>query len=237
VNIDAGDDCVVLKTTGRRGARPVPSTANVIVTGLICSSDDQGIKIGTETLGDIRDVLFSNVIIYRSKRQYRPLTAGISISMVDGSLLENVVVTGVTIRDAATPIFLRLGNRGRGQVAPVPGRARNIMLSNILATGGTLASSITGLPDHPIENVTLSDVQIIMRGAGKNAAIVVPEAARDYPQASMFGPLPASGLYARHVAGLALRNVQFTTAEPDGRPPVVLDDVRLAPGSATGSTR
>jgi polygalacturonase len=226
-NIDAGDDCVVLKTTGRRGGRPAPPTVNVIVSGLVCSSDDQGIKIGTETLGDIRDVLFSDILIYRSDRQYRPLTAGVSISMVDGSLLENVVVSNVLIRDAATPFFLRLGNRGRGQKVPVPGGARNIMLSNLVATEGTLASSITGIPGHPIKGVSLSNIRIIMAGGGKSRTIIVPEAPGDYPHAPMFGPLPASGLYARHVDGLALSNVQLGTATPDERPLLVLDDVML----------
>ena len=234
-NIDAGDDCVVLKTTGRRGARPAPSTTNVIVSGLTCSTDDQGVKIGTETLGDIRDVMFNDILIYRSERQYRPPTAGISISMVDGSVLEDILVSNVIIRDAATPVFLRLGNRGRGQKAPVPGRAANIELSNIIATGGTLASSITGLPGFPIRNVSISDVQIEMAGGGKKDPIVVPEAAGDYPQAPMFGPLPASGLYARHVDGLSLHNVQLRTAQPDARPPLVLDDVRLTPNQEPGS--
>ena len=225
--VDAGDDCVVLKTTGRRGARPAPPTANVVVSGLVCSSDDQGIKIGTETLGDIRNVLVKDVLIYRSERQYRPLTAGISISMVDGSVLENVRVCNVTIRDAATPFFLRLGNRGRGQKVPVPGRARNISLTNISAAGGTLASSITGLPGHPIENVTLRNIRISMGGGGKLANIDVPELPGDYPHAPMFGPLPATGLYARHVDGLSLDRVRLRTDRPDPRPATVFDDVRL----------
>jgi polygalacturonase len=234
-NVDAGDDCVVLKTTGRRGARPAPPTANVLVSGLVCSSDDQGIKIGTETLGDIRDVRFEDVLIYRSKRQYRPPTAGISISMVDGSVLENIRVSNVTIRDAATPFFLRLGNRGRGQPVPVPGRARNISLSNIVATDGTLASSITGLPGHPIENVTLDDVRIVMTGGGRAADIDVPEVPGDYPHAPMFGPLPATGLYARHVEGLALNKVRLRTERPDSRPPTLLQDVKLVPANDLGN--
>jgi len=234
-NIDTGDDCVVLKTTGRRGGSPARPTANVIVDGLICSSDDQGIKIGTETLGDIRHVLFKDVMIYRSKRQYRPLTAGISISMVDGSVLDDIQVSKVTIRDAATPFFLRLGNRGRGQKVPVPGRARNISLSDITASGGTLASSVTGIPGHPIESVRLSNIRIVMAGGGKAARIDVPEVPGDYPHAPMFGPLPASGLYARHVEGLAMKNVRFRTDQPDSRPPVVLEDVRAEPGQLVGN--
>jgi len=41
----------------------------------------------------------------------------------------------------------------------------------------------------------------------------------------MFGPVPAYGLYARHVRNLSVRNVSVGFAAPEERPPVVLDDV------------
>jgi hypothetical protein len=40
----------------------------------------------------------------------------------------------------------------------------------------------------------------------------------------MFGPLPAFGLYCRHVKGLTLQNVQLTTLRPDPRPPIATED-------------
>jgi hypothetical protein len=151
--------------------------------------------------------------------------------MVDGASFENVIVSNVVIRDAHTPIFLRLGNRGRGQATPVPGRLRHVIFSNIVATGADLASSITGLPGHPVEDVSLSDIDITMVG-GQTTALAgpTPEAAGDYPHAPMFGALPASGLYVRHVRGLSLRNVRLRTAAPDARPPLVLDDVTQTSG-------
>ena len=97
--------------------------------------------------------------------------------------------------------------------------------NNIIATGGSLASSITGLPGYPIENVSLSNVDITMVGGGTRPAKPVPEVAGDYPHAPMFGPLPASGLYVRHVKGLSLTNVRLRTAQPDKRRTLVLDDV------------
>jgi polygalacturonase len=225
-SIEAGDDCVVLKTTGRRGGRPVPPTQNVIVSNIVCSSDDQGVKIGTESLGDFRDILFTNILIYHSPNLYRPPTAGISMSTVDGARFENVTVSNVIIRDAVTPLFLRLGNRGRGQAVPTPGTLANVTFSNITATGGSLASSITGLPGHPVRGVTLSDVNIVMAGGSREAGPAeVPEVPGDYPHAPMFGPLPAFGLYVRHVDGLTLRNVRVRAAAPDARPAVLLDDV------------
>lgn len=53
----------------------------------------------------------------------------------------------------------------------------------------------------------------------------VPEMPREYPEPSNFGILPAYGLYARHVRGLTVANVQFHTLLADERVPVVLDDV------------
>ena len=224
-HIEAGDDCVVLKTTGRRGGR-VPPTENVIVSNIICSSDDQGVKIGTESLGDFRDILFTGILIYHSPNLYRPPTAGISMSMVDGARFENVVISNVVIRDAATPLFLRLGNRGRGQAVPTPGTLSGVVFSNIVATGGSLASSITGLPGHPVQGVTLSNIDITMDGGAAQAGPAeVPEVPGDYPHAPMFGSLPAYGLYVRHVDGLTLHNVRLRATAPDARPAILVDDV------------
>ncbi len=55
----------------------------------------------------------------------------------------------------------------------------------------------------------------------------VPECADAYPQCTMFGPLPAWGLYARHVDGLALRDLRCRAQTPDERDMLVLDDVSL----------
>lgn len=227
-NIIAGDDCVVLKTTGRRGQRPPPSTYNIKVSEIICSSDDQGIKIGTESLGDFRDILFNDILIYHAPALYRAPTAAISLSMVDGARFENVIVSNVIIRDAATPLFLRLGNRDRGQTRPVPGSLKGVIFSNIVATGGSLASSITGLPNHPLGGITLRDIDFTMKGGGQLQVTPVPEAEGDYPHAPMFGPLPASGLYVRHVDGLTLLNVRLRTEAADRRPALVLEDVTNA---------
>jgi polygalacturonase len=224
VDVVAGDDCVVLKTTARRG-RPTPPTSNVIVSGVICSSDDQGIKIGTESQGDFRDILIRDVIVYHAPSVYRAPTAALSFSMVDGANFENLIVSDVIIRDAATPFFLRLGNRGRGQAKPIAGTLKNVQFNNIVATGGTLASSITGLPGRFLENVSLNNIDVTMVGGGKKLRAPVPEAESDYPHAPMFGPLPASGLYVRHVRGLSLTNIRFRTKTPDSRPEVVLQDV------------
>jgi hypothetical protein len=63
-------------------------------------------------------------------------------------------------------------------------------------------------------------------GESTPIGLYVPELEDHYPEAWMFGTLPARGLYARHAEGLALRNVQLHWEGADVRPAMVLDDVR-----------
>ena len=54
----------------------------------------------------------------------------------------------------------------------------------------------------------------------------VPELITTYPEFSMFGELPAWGLYVRHVKGLTMRNVRVCIKEDDYRTAMVFDDVK-----------
>jgi hypothetical protein len=78
-----------------------------------------------------------------------------------------------------------------------------------------------------VTEVRLEGIHLLSRGGGTaaDAARSVPEMVRDYPEPMLFGPLPAWGLYARHVAGLHLRDITLRLQSPDARPAVMLDDV------------
>ena len=41
-----------------------------------------------------------------------------------------------------------------------------------------------------------------------------------YPEFKMFGPLPAYGLWSRHVRGLVANDVRIRSLKPDARPAV-----------------
>ena len=114
-------------------------------------------------------------------------------------------------------IFIRRGNR-HSRPDGTPGTLRAIRIENIHATGSILTSSITGLPGFEVEDVTLADIRIDSQEAGKAEWIgrTVPEMASAYPEARMFGRLPAYGLYCRHVNGLRLRNL--SSNPPQARP-------------------
>ncbi|MDX2048836.1 MAG: glycoside hydrolase family 28 protein [Chitinophagaceae bacterium] len=94
-------------------------------------------------------------------------------------------------------------------------------------------SSITGIPGHYVENVTLENIEIISEGgAGKEVNYFpadslqsITEAISSYPEFSMFGELPAWGFYVRHVNGLTMKNIRLTSVKPDFRVAAVFDDV------------
>lgn len=230
--IDSDDDALCLKSTLDRACE------NVTVTNCVLSSHCNAIKMGTESHGGFQNVTISNCAICaprRSKAMYgsqRGL-AGIALEIVDGGHLDRIAISNVTIQGVTTPIFMRLGNRGRifkeGMDQPGVGTFRNVLLSNVAASGAAgIGCSITGLPGHPIEGVSLRDVRLSFEGGGtvRQAARQVAELPEEYPECTMFGKLPACGFYCRHVKGLQFHNVRLQFVKPELRPGLVCDDVR-----------
>ena len=65
-------------------------------------------------------------------------------------------------------------------------------------------------------------------GGGVGAAAVtrpIPEREDAYPESTMFGTLPSSGFYCRHVNGLVMENIRIDTVKPDARPALLCEDV------------
>ena len=78
-----------------------------------------------------------------------------------------------------------------------------------------------------IEDVKISDLYLQQTGNG-NAELAVrqpPENEDHYPEPTMFGELPASGLFVRNVRNLELNNVEVATENLDARPTFWLSNV------------
>ncbi|MFT3935068.1 MAG: glycosyl hydrolase family 28 protein [Chitinophagaceae bacterium] len=104
----------------------------------------------------------------------------------------------------------------------------------VLPPHNVFPSSITGIPGHPVENVTLENVEIVFAGnANKSNAYFatdtltkVPEAIEGYPEFSAFGELPAWGVYMRHANGVTFKKVTLKYVKPDFRAAILTDDVK-----------
>jgi hypothetical protein len=231
--IDVWDDAVCPKASMALGKRR--ATEHVVVANCVLRTSCNNFKFGTESAGDLKDVSVSNCVMLR-RPSGRKALGGIALESVDGANIDGVVISNISMEDVMSPIFIRLGSRGRGMDKPGPGSIQNISIQNVVARGASLASSITGVEDGRVRNVIVDGLNVTGTGGIPARALSVPEAPTKYPDPDMFGELPSLALYARHVDGLTLRNIKVQAAEPDGRPAMVLDDLTRLEISGFDST-
>lgn len=228
---DSDDDGITLKSTSPRLCE------NIAIQNCIVSSHCNAIKLGTETNGGFRNITVSNCVVKPSAFQSSQFfghpskrgTSAISLEITDGGTMENVSLSHILVEGTESPIFIRLGHRARSYAEGIAveqvGTIRGIRLSNISITGaGPTGSSITGLPGHPVEDVWLSDITISQQGGQQQVAVPADEKEKDYPEATMWGVLPAKGFFVRHARNVNFRNIQITDIKPDKRPEYVKID-------------
>jgi polygalacturonase len=96
-----------------------------------------------------------------------------------------------------------------------------VSFSNIVSSGAVAQypSIIAGVSDALIEDIRLDSIYMGQVGGGTSAwaALDPPDKDAGYPEADMFGTLPATGFYLRHARNLQLSNIEIATEAPDAR--------------------
>ncbi len=180
-------------------------------------------KAGTESNGGFRNVSISNCVFDHSR--------GLALESADGALLEDIVVSNITMRECPdTPLFLRLCARMRGPADAKIGTLRRVKISNINSynSTGLYPAIIAGIPGSLIEDVSLTDIYFHkVGGADKSIADSTPdEQVHGYPDPTRFPTmLPAHGLFLRHVRNLEMTNIEFRLDTADARPAIWAHDV------------
>jgi len=224
--IDCWDDAICPKASPSMGMDQRRNVEHLVVTNCVTRTNCSNFKFGTESSWDLKDVAVSNITMM-PRDKGRPPLSGISLEAVDGANINGVVFSNISMVGITTPIFVRLGNRGRGMDPPTPGSVENVSFNNIVARGATMTSSVTGIPGYLARRVALSNILITMEGGNQDPkGLDVPEHIAKYPEGTMFGILPAFGFYARHAEGLTLSNVQLRWDKEDLRPAMIFDDVK-----------
>jgi hypothetical protein len=222
-DVISGDDALVIKSTSAK----MPSR-DIVAADCTLSSRTNAIKLGTESIGGFENISVSNCRISNTEM------AGIALYSVDGGDLNRVTISDITMDGVAVPISIRLGSRLKvfrqgDQPKQVAGNLRDILIRNVSAKNiAMIGMLINGIPDHPVEGLTLENIQLQLPGGGnpEAAKLRLPEMESAYPEFDMFGKtIPAYGIYARHVRGLTLQNVRMTPLKPDARPASVFVDV------------
>lgn len=172
--------------------------------------------------------------------------------IMDGVTIKNILIEGT---ECPLYIRLADRGRKHIEEAATPpvGRMKNIQISNIVAYNtGNFCSSITGISNAKIENIYLNNIRFVSRGGlvegnfvstensdgvchdmAKNLQLDkylpslrdVKEDDKGYPQPTVWGNLPSSGLFIRNVENIEVNNVSFSSDKPEPRVPIIAVNV------------
>ncbi|MDR3693785.1 glycosyl hydrolase family 28 protein [Mucilaginibacter sp.] len=237
--INAADDGICLKSEDSNSA-----CENVYVANCRVRSSASAIKLGTASFGGFKKITIRDISVYDTYR------SAIALETVDGAVLEDIDIRGITATNTGNAIVIRLGRRNKKAPA---GILRRVYIGNVTVDvpagkpdagypiegpvvsipHNVFPSSITGIPGSRVEDITLENITINYEGGadktlayfGADTLEKVPEKIPDYPEFSMFGELPAWGFYIRHADGIKIKNMVLTCKGADYRPAFVADDV------------
>src|SRR5205814_10159377 len=241
--IESVDDAVVLKSDFALG-RTFPSHDIHVHHSTVLSTQNNALQFGSETCGDFSKVTFDHLTITGAGK------AGIGIVSMDGSVIDGVSYSDITMSRTAIPIYLKIGDRHSCPNHPAVGAIRNVSISNVTGTNAVspvssaeFTPTIAGAsPANRVQNVTLTNVQLTVHGGhpASDATIVPPENNTKHAPA-IYGTRPSYGWWLRHVSGITFANCSVRFDSNDGRPAfsttdgsaVTLNGVSLARGGGS----
>jgi len=159
--VDCGDDCITIKSgyneDGRRVNRPCE---NIVISNCTFAHGRSAIGIGSETSGGVWNVAISNCVF---KNTYRGLR--IKSKRGRGNVVKNIRATNIVMENVGTGISLDMFYGRNDDETPQPVDEttpffKNIRYSHITGTSIKKAGEILGLPEAPMEGVTLEDVYL-----------------------------------------------------------------------------
>ncbi len=229
-SFNTSDDSICLQAS-----QPDIPCKNVVITNCTFQSKWAGMRIGLLSRGNFESVTVSNCTFSDID------DAGLKIQMNEGGKMKNMVFSNLIMKNVPRPIFMTFAQQKACVDAPeemYPMKSmRDFIFSNMVIDNRDLnkdaAIFITGITDHYIENITLSNIRMTVSGEGTvedAKKTVLKEYTLDvlknwWPEFHLIGTLPSYGIYARHIKGLYLDNIHLTTIKKDARLPIIFDDV------------
>lgn len=222
---------------------------NFTITNCTVKSHWAAIRFGPLSKGDFENILFSNMILHDCEG------GGIKIDPCEGGVVRNCLFNNIRMERVQAPICIQSARwpdigagdwdkQGRKLMPASP--IHDLQFTNmIIHAAGKPANDpnhnpiiwIHGHPEAIAKNIIFENIQITLPGGGtaEQAArrdmrdvndIRWDEAGYWYTNKSAFGVPPAYGLYARHVEGLMIRNVDFNLEADDARPALFLNQCK-----------
>jgi polygalacturonase len=181
---DAGDDAICIKSgkdaDGRRRGEPCQ---NVVVLNNQVLHGHGGFVVGSEMSGGVKNIYVDNCTFLGTDVGLRFKSTRGRGGVVEGIYINNINMINIPNEPLLFDLFY--GGKGPGEeteaeraantktdVPPVTEETpafRDIHISNIVCRGSGRAMFFNGLPEMPIENVTVKDV--IITGAKEGAVL------------------------------------------------------------------
>lgn len=163
--VDVGDDGICLKPGSIAASQePGPACQNIVVANCVVYHAHGGFAIGSESFGGVRNVSVRNCLFIGTD-------VGLRFKSMRGrgGVVENVFVDGIQMRaitDDAILFDMYYGQTAEEREAakaassgPVP-QFRDVSMKNIVCNGARQAVRIVGLPEMPVSNIMLENVDI-----------------------------------------------------------------------------
>ena len=220
--IHVGDDAICMKTS-----HPDHVVRNIAISNCLIRTLCNGIKIGTESVGDFEDIRISNLVISNADHDVSHAHGGVCLATMDGGNIRRVAVAGLSLNNVRCPFYIRGGKRDKLQHLfrkPRAGRIEGISLTDVRAANSRFPCYITGQAEAPIRSVFLRDIRIEKR---RGAIDYQPPSPGDspgkYPTPCLFGSadsdeLPAYGLFQRNVRDIQVVQMRTHVQAEEVRP-------------------
>ncbi len=169
-SINAGDDGICIKSgmnkAGRLRGRP---TENVTITRCTVGTGHGGVVIGSEMSGGVRNIHVSDCV-------FKGTENGLRFKSVRGrgGVVENVDVKNIQMSEIHdTAILFDLYYMTKGSSKDTPAAVdegtptfRNFTITNVTCKSAGRALQLRGLPEMPLQNISLQHVDVTAKEAG-----------------------------------------------------------------------
>ena len=193
-DIIAGDDAICLKST-------LEPCRNIVVRDCNVSSNTAALKFGTSSFGGFINVDVSNCYFYDC-----PMGA-IKLQSVDGGRLENVSISRIVMEEVGSPIFIRLGNRGRAYKGNT--KTGPEMGPDLKPEGAGVGSIKNIRISDVVARVTIEDREKAANAHYKKLKVDETPGITDKEKARA-GPIMITGIPGHHVENVVLENIQIS---------------------------
>ncbi|HEX8414742.1 MAG TPA: glycosyl hydrolase family 28 protein [Sphingomicrobium sp.] len=209
--ITCGDDAIVVKTTA--GHERYGASRNIHVHDCVLHTQDSGLKIGTETVQDIHDLLFERIEIISGCR-------GLCIQLRDEGTVRDIVFRDIAFvsRYHSAPWW------GRGEAisfTAIPrnadtkvGTIRNILVQNVRGTAEN-SIRIEGLGGARVSDIRLENVDVTLERSTRYSGAVYDNRPTEVVQE--IEPHSTVGISIRHADRIVLTNcrIQWSDVVPE----------------------